>query len=855
LFDARSYLDAFRFFSQAADQEPTEASYVTNALRSLSDVESYGRAADWLEPRLASFADDQTVQSWAAWLAAKNGHGDRAIEIYLPLFADGFRNDDDFRTLAAELAARERWDEFDRAFSDYTEAGASAGMQRLKAELLSQRGRHDEALAVLGQLDARFGFDADTVFARADVLTETGDFVGVLRHADALIEEGYRSLASYYYKGRAHYELGALADARKAFLEAERLAPTNETVAWYLEAINHALGEGDIAIIREPIAPVALPAGVERRLAEADAASGAVQAGAYYLGRVAGFDYLGDDALRKTLYRRIRIVDDRGIERFSTLTFNFDPAYESLHVNEVVVRGASGEVLAEASPDAFYLSDAEVAYEASTERTVHIPVPALRAGVEIEAVVTIRTSVDRGQFPLEHVYFTADRPSAYNAVFVRGATQQLAHASSGLAEPRRLDDLLVWELESPTPYRWEPFLPPHDRVLPWLQIGTVDAGWAEAGLSYVSKIQDRLGDESLSRTALRVTAGVDDDAARIERLSAYVQSRIRYEAIEFGRRAYIPKAARDTLRDRYGDCKDHAVLLHELLRAAGIPSSLALVNLSRDVVPGLPSVDQFDHMIVALPAADGYRFVDATDKNLSLGQLSPRGLADGHALVLGETPKLVAIPPGDAEAGRIDVTREVELGTGERLRVRELAVLSGYQAAILRGQLRDIETANMANALQGWLGRRYGDAELTDYLVENVLDAGSDLALELVYELPLDAAVQPGLPAFIEADYLEVQHSPTRLFPFERSFPLRVSAVTSIRTSGERALHLPNTEDLAGTSEFGAWERRVRAQEEAIEVRFDYQASTAQFAPEQYLEFSRFHRRAIAAIELPLQLQ
>ena len=67
------------------------------------------------------------------------------------------------------------------------------------------------------------------------------------------------------------------------------------------------------------------------------------------------------------------------------------------------------------------------------------------------------------------------------------------------------------------------------------------------------KLNSRVAD-----TAKRLVRGVDDDSRKIELISTYVQKEVHYEAIEFGRRAYIPKTPRQTLRDRYGDCKDHA---------------------------------------------------------------------------------------------------------------------------------------------------------------------------------------------------------------------------------------------------------------------------------------------------------
>jgi transglutaminase-like putative cysteine protease len=65
----------------------------------------------------------------------------------------------------------------------------------------------------------------------------------------------------------------------------------------------------------------------------------------------------------------------------------------------------------------------------------------------------------------------------------------------------------------------------------------------------------------------------------------------------------VPNPAKDIIANRYGDCKDHALLAHLLFRACNIESRLVLVSTDDPVEPDLPSTGQFDHMIVHLPAS------------------------------------------------------------------------------------------------------------------------------------------------------------------------------------------------------------------------------------------------------------
>jgi hypothetical protein len=404
-------------------------------------------------------------------------------------------------------------------------------------------------------------------------------------------------------------------------------------------------------------------------------------------------------------------------------------------------------------------------------------------------------------------------------------------------------------------FRWEPLQPYYDQILPWVQLGTVSESWASAGTEYLEIIEDKLDVSSVADRAQRLVEGVDSQGRKIEILSAWVQDEIHYEAIEFGRRAYIPKTARETMRDRYGDCKDHAVLLYSLLEAAGIDASLALVNLSQQVLPGLPNTDQFDHMIVAVETKGGLVFIDSTDKDLRLGQLAPRSMAGNFALALGDAPDLINIPEYQSVLTGISVERVVEARPDGYIDVTETARFTGYQAADLRGQLRSIETSEMQASLQRWVATRYSDAELTEYFVDNIFDAGYDLLFEIRYTLPVDVDGSFDVPGFLEAYYLEFDRVADRRFPFEHFFPLRLSAVTSVKVPSGLRLDEASTKPDRGESKFGNWHREVSRDDSNWEIRFDYVASEDRFGPEDYRDFAEFQRRAVDAIEQPFVFQ
>ena len=853
-YDARSYRDAFRFLSQAADLDADEPAYVMNALRVLVEIDAYREAYDWLRPRLPRYGDDLVVRSWDAWLSYQTGDADKAVRVYEELFSSGYREDDEFALYAGLLAEREEWEKVERAFERYASDGMTDTLRRLQADLHSRRGDYDEALAILDAMSENRPFNAELAYARIEVLDQLDRPAEILELANRLIEKNYRSMESYFYKGYAEYRLKSYLKARDSLNAALRYSPTNSVVQEYLASINSILGEGENASISEVIPAVALPAELQA-LVDGAAFSDTVDGyGAWLLNRITGYAFDGGESLSRTLVQQIKVQDAQGVASFSTLEFDFDPAFEQLYVNRLVVRNATGEKVAEGDPSSYYVTSTVDGYEASTEKTAHLPVPSLSPGMVVEAVVTKRINVEKHAFPLDIHYLSSSRPIGYSAVFVTGNHDRLRYRSFGLEPPVIRNGSLVWETTNPVVYRWEPMQPWYDRMLPWVTLGTTSSSWGEAGEDYLALIADKLEAERVADMAARLVDGVDDAHRKIEIISHYVQKELHYEAIEFGRRAYVPKTARETLSDRYGDCKDHAVLLASMLNAVGVPAELALVNLNQQVLPELPNIDQFDHMIVSVPIDGGRLYIDATDKDLRLATTPPRYLAGNHALVLGETPELLPIPEFAVGDSGLQVERDIEPIADNEIRVTEIGVFSGYQAADMRGQLREIEVSDMLGTMQRWVADRYSDAIVDDAFVDNVFDASGELVVELQYRLPVDTGLFK-LPGFFEATFLDFERLPERRFGFEIPVPLTVSAVTTLQRSSASDVRLAAKKADADESRFGSWRRKIDSSDERLVLELEYTSGHDTFGPDEYREFTDFHRKLVGAIEQPMVIE
>lgn len=192
--------------------------------------------------------------------------------------------------------------------------------------------------------------------------------------------------------------------------------------------------------------------------------------------------------------------------------------------------------------------------------------------------------------------------------------------------------------------------------------------WYEGLLTPVPR-----GAEAVRSKARELTAGIGagvgvgaaDKRRRIEALAGFARRQVRYVAVEVGIGGYRPHSPQQVMERLWGDCKDKALLLVDLLKEAGIEAYPALARLDPDgrVDRDFPSPYQFNHMIVAVPAAGlglekdapvagGYLFLDATQETGGLAWLQP-AVQDQEVLVVrGGRGELVRTPVRNTQEGR-----------------------------------------------------------------------------------------------------------------------------------------------------------------------------------------------------------
>lgn len=186
------------------------------------------------------------------------------------------------------------------------------------------------------------------------------------------------------------------------------------------------------------------------------------------------------------------------------------------------------------------------------------------------------------------------------------------------------------------------------------------SSWDQLGQSYASQHRGKADPTpAIEAQAKLLTEGAKDDREKTQRLYDWVRKNIRYVATYIGNGGWVPHEAAWVLENRYGDCKDHVVILEALLRAVGIESSPVLISAGSDdySLPAVPILF-FDHEISWIPSLNLY--LDATADTIPFGLL-PANEQDKPVVVIYREHNPYRSPMDSPDNARLIRTTQIKV--------------------------------------------------------------------------------------------------------------------------------------------------------------------------------------------------
>ncbi|HSJ01580.1 MAG: transglutaminase domain-containing protein, partial [Verrucomicrobium sp.] len=480
---------------------------------------------------------------------------------------------------------------------------------------------------------------------------------------------------------------------------------------------------------------------------------------------------------------------------------------------------------------------------ASTRQVLHLQVEGAQPGCTIECEVSIEDRSVADQFEFQRELFSAGVPVAQEVVYVVGdvgTVKARLEQGEGVRHVKA-DKMRAWIVPAQPPAPAETLAVWSERRQPILRLAGEEGDWAAVGKDYLGQIKDRLMPEKeVEELAKRLTEGLKTPQQKVAVLARHVQKEVGYKAIEFGVRARRPNAGSETLRMRSGDCKDHALLLHQLLHAAGVPSHLALVNTEWEVHPDMPSLDQFNHMVVEVPALAKGWLIDPTDKSLSLHRYPADQLYHCRALVLDPAGSRLLAKPEAMRPEQCQVSNHrVVTPVGRDWLVEDVLELDGYYASWIRNAFEGLTPADQRDKVQSILAA-HGPVQVESFRFEALDDLAVPARLVSTYRVR-DAVREEGgealasLPALWERDYLATRFVKDRQTRFELLYPLHFISKTTVKLPVAAEPASVTSFKQESDSPYCIWRlKSQQLQDREVVLEFDFQARTGEYAADKY---------------------
>jgi tetratricopeptide (TPR) repeat protein len=809
-YERKLYRRAADHFRDASRLQPQIPVFLQNAVDALEEISEHRDALTLLEAAQGRFPENTDLLSREAALRARLGDSQGAIAIYERILQAGHRDEHYLAQLITLLADDDQTQRAQQLLDQYTRPGTPRH-RSLRAMLHRRDGDDDSAVAILREGLDQIPIDAASAGELFDLYYELDRYNEALEVAERLIAAGHDSAVVQYQKALAEIGLGWFPRAKASLETAQRQAPSDQQIRSALNYVVSQMGQGDTSAIRTPIDPVPIPPDL---LQPRDSSIGAAESGGVYDYRIAAFDFAPGQRLRRTDYLRARVLDRRGVDRLGSYRFSFDPNRESLFVNSAVVLDEDGQPVWRGDLSNYYVLDDSQSEIASTDKILHIPIAALAPGRTLELVVTSERAAASERMPYTDLLMLSTFPVQRWGVVIRGDLQHItAAASPGFAQ-RSLEDATLFEILDQPAYRYEPLQDAPDSFLPSMRLGPAAGSWEDQARQYLKVISERLDvTDRVRALAERLTRSAANDAERIAAIVRSVQTDYRYHAIAFGPRAYIPTPVDQVITNRFGDCKDHSLLVHLLLKAAGIESHLALVRADSDIDSAIVSEDQFDHMIVHIPALGDHAFIDATDKHTDALLPVPLGLAGRTALVLDQgSPRLLTIPPYAPDSSRVTVHRTIHIEDLHDAHFEDHITISGYHARHLRARLAELDPADYPAAMQIDLAGSTR-MQVLSAAAEHVFNPAEPIILRLTYRVygcfhPIGDGLAGRLPAIYERPYLSFDPAPDRTTPFTLRYPARIDSRITVQLPDGMRLSTKTPALGQAQSQFGTVDAR-----------------------------------------------
>ncbi len=405
----------------------------------------------------------------------------------------------------------------------------------------------------------------------------------------------------------------------------------------------------------------------------------------------------------------------------------------------------------------------------------------------------------------------------------------------------------------------EPDMPPLHTQVQRLIMSTIE-DWQTVSRWYWELCQPAMSKitPEMRKTVDELIKGAGTRDEKIRRIFKFVSQKIRYMGItpEDTAPGYEPHAVDLTFNNRYGVCRDKAVLLAAMLKLADITAYPVLIHAGAKMDPEVP-LPFFNHAVTAVGKPDGgYVLMDPTNENAR--DLFPAYLCNRSYLVArpeGETLLVSDVYPAENNLARI-VSKGTLDETGTLL-LKAHVVFEGINDNVYRGHLVSQKAEQRRKFFERVVKSRLAGAEIVECQIqpEDLQDTEKPLEVALTIRVPdyplrgsgLDQANVPWLGMTLGYANFVIRQTGLKERRYTLDTGITCGIEESVKLDISAALGEAHTlPDALSINRSGVqFHISQSVQDGVLEGALRYTINSPEFSPQEYLDL----KRTLAEIE------
>ncbi len=594
------------------------------------------------------------------------------------------------------------------------------------------------------------------------------------------------SLSSWLFKGKCQYFLKRFRHAQHSLKKAIKLDKEHDEAHSFLAATNGFLGESNLSAIKKNIPFVGTQPKLTSIIKNKSPLTKDAHAFVHYKSNTLKFKKGTKWRITERLV--VEILDSIGINMFSEMIYPFEPGFDYVHVNALSVYESTTKLRYNTSLKDFYISNEMDNNAATGSQLAHLPLKQLSIGDIIYLTIT-RSSVEKSyEIPFFDHQSSLTVPVALDLFTVIADTTYTVFEEYGDNTRTTRKNRTTWITHNPVLIKKERFMPHYIEYGTGVRVSSKHT-WKDIGAAYEASIEHQFKSSlGIKEKAIDIQNNSRDTQKVIDDIIQWVRQYVEYKNLPFGGHATVPNRSILTLNQGYGDCKDQSLLVKEMLESIGVPSYLVLVNQDAPTSVALPTIQQFNHMILHIPKGEKWReqYIDITD-NIGSHRIVPIELEGKNVLIIDDEKSRLATTPiiENPNEHSVDMYHTIvahENGTAD---FRDSIVIRGKFASQLREVLYEMSETHQKNQINEWLKTDIPTIQITQLTIENIRDYSKPIIIKLIFSAKTlwkttDEQISGELPSFWERSFLRLPKIKERHHPIKLPHQARFSSTTKI---------------------------------------------------------------------------